>query len=400
MKQPLLTYEEALARLLEGARVQGACEVVDLLEARGRILAAPLVSDCAVPPHDNSAMDGYALRCADVPAAGTRLPVEQRIAAGATGSPQRPGSAARIFTGAPIPPGADAVVMQERCRVDGDAVCVDEVPRLGQNIRLVGEDIAHGAKVIEPGVRLGAAHIGLAASIGVTGLTVFRPLRVAVFFTGDELREPGEALPPGAIYNSNRYVLRALLDQLGCQVTDLGIVRDDAAKTRDALRQASAGHDVVITCGGVSVGEEDHVKAAVEAEGALSLWKIAIKPGKPLAFGRVGEADFIGLPGNPVSAYVTFLVLVLPFLRKRQGLGAQVAQPRTVPAGFQWPRPDGRREFLRAQIDGGGRAQLYPKQGSGVLTSCAWADGLVMLAPGQSVEPGDPVHYLSMQELL
>ncbi|MCX9156678.1 molybdopterin molybdotransferase MoeA [Niveibacterium sp. 24ML] len=399
MKHPLLSYEAALTRLLDAARVQGKTEMVGLLQAQGRILAAPLLSDCAVPPHDNSAMDGYALRCADVAAAGTRLQVAQRIAAGATGSALQAGTAARIFTGAPIPPGADAVVMQERCRADGDGVWVDELPRLGQNIRRAGEDILQGAVVIEAGRQLGAAHIGLAASVGATQLLVHRPLRVAVFFTGDELREPGEALPAGAIYNSNRYVLRALLDQLGCQVTDLGIVRDDAAKTREALRSAAAGHDVVITCGGVSVGEEDHVKAAVEAEGALSLWKIAIKPGKPLAFGRVGEADFIGLPGNPVSAYVTFLTLVQPFLRKRQGRRGANMPPRRVKAGFEWPRADDRREFLRAQIDEAGRAVLFPKQGSGVLTSCAWAHGLVVLAPSQTVAIGDEVQFLSVQEL-
>ncbi|WP_374512123.1 gephyrin-like molybdotransferase Glp [Niveibacterium sp.] len=398
MKAPLLTFEEALDQLLSAARPVTERKSVGLLDASGRVLAADLVSALAVPPHDNSAMDGYALRVEDVTQPAVRLPVGQRVPAGADPAPLVAGTAARIFTGAPIPPGADAVVMQERCRTDGDGVVVDELPRIGQNIRRRGEDIEVGAPVLSAGSRLNAARIGLAASIGVPTLNVLRRLRVAVFFTGDELREPGEALVPGAIFNSNRYMVRSLLATLGCEVTDLGIVRDDLSATRDALRRAAADHDVVLTCGGVSVGEEDHVKAAVEAEGALSLWKIAIKPGKPLAFGRVGDADFVGLPGNPVSAFVTFMMLVQPFLLRRMGLQDPMPARREVPAGFDWPRAESRREFVRVQLDAEGRAVQHPRQGSGVLSSCAWADGLLDIAPGRSFTAGELLPYISLRE--
>ena len=398
MKAPLLTFEEALGQLLSAARPVAERESVGLLDASGRVLTADLVSALAVPPHDNSAMDGYALRVEDVTQPAIRLPVSQRVPAGADPVPLVAGTAARIFTGAPIPPGADAVVMQERCRADGDGVVVDELPRIGQNIRRRGEDIEVGAPVLSVGSRLNAARIGLAASIGVPTLNVLRRLRVAVFFTGDELREPGEALVPGAIFNSNRYMVRSLLATLGCNVTDLGIVRDDLGATRDALRRAAADHDVVLTCGGVSVGEEDHVKAAVEAEGALSLWKIAIKPGKPLAFGRVGDADFIGLPGNPVSAFVTFVMLVQAFLLRRMGLQDPMPARREVPAGFDWPRAESRREFVRVQLDAEGRAVQHPRQGSGVLSSCAWADGLLDIAPGRSFTAGERLPYISLRE--
>ncbi|WP_246479589.1 gephyrin-like molybdotransferase Glp [Niveibacterium microcysteis] len=398
MKAPLLTFEEALGQLLASARPVPEHESVGLLDATGRVLASDLVSSIAVPPHDNSAMDGYAVRCVDVTQPGVRLPVSQRVPAGASPAPLAAGSAARIFTGAPIPSGADAVVMQERCHADTDGVAIDELPRLGQNIRRRGEDIEVGASVLSAGVRLNAARIGLAASIGVPQLNVLRRLRVAVFFTGDELREPGEALGPGAIFNSNRYMVRSLLAMLGCEVTDLGIVRDDLTATRDALRRAAAAHDVVLTCGGVSVGEEDHVKAAVEAEGALSLWKIAIKPGKPLAFGRVGEADFIGLPGNPVSAFVTFVMLVQPFLCRRMGLRDVGPVRREVPTTFDWLRAESRREFVRVQLDADGRAVLHPRQGSGVLSSCAWADGLLDVAPGRTFAAGELLPYISLRE--
>lgn len=397
MKSSLMSYDDALAALLEAAVPLAGLERVALLDAGGRVLADDVVSALAVPPHDNSAMDGYALRAADVAAPGVRLPVSQRIPAGATGVALQPGTAARIFTGAPIPEGADAVVMQERCRTDGDGVLIDELPRAGQNIRRAGEDIDVGAVVLAAGTCLGGAELGLAASIGLAHVAVRRRLRIACFFTGDELREPGEPLPPGGIYNSNRYMLCALLRRAGCEVTDLGIVRDDLSATRDALRRAAADHDVVLTSGGVSVGEEDHVKAAVEAEGRLALWKIAIKPGKPLAYGKIGDADFIGLPGNPVSAFVTYVTLVLPFLRKRQGHAAPTLPARPVPAGFDWPRPDGRLEFLRVRLNERGHAVPYPKQGSGVLTSCAWADGLAVMTPGRTVVAGDSVEFISVQ---
>lgn len=393
----MLTVDQARDWLLQRARPLTATETVPLLQALGRILATPLLASLDVPPHDNSAMDGYALNTAD---SGQPLPLSQRIAAGCQPQPLQAATAARIFTGAPIPAGADAVVMQEMAELQADGrVAFSQSPRPGQNIRRAGEDIRRGSQVLSAGQQLTAAHLGLAASIGVAELTVFRPLRVAVFFTGDELVEPGQPLAAGQIYNSNRYWLVPELMQLGCEVTDLGIVPDSLSRTREILQDAAALADVIMTCGGVSVGEEDHVKAAVEAEGALDLWKIAIKPGKPLASGRVGQAGFVGLPGNPVSGFVTYQVLVKPYLQRCAGLLADIGQaPRQYPAGFVWDRPDSRREeFLRVKLvqqDGQWQLQPYPNQGSGVLTSCAWADGLVRLAAGQQVQPGDLLELL------
>lgn len=393
----MLSFEEAAARLL-GAASPTPLERVPIYAATGRVLAHDLQADMDVPPADNSAMDGYAVRAADVPTAGTRLPVSQRVPAGSVPSALRPGTAARIFTGAPIPPGADTVVMQERCRTEGDDVIFEEGVRVGVNVRRAGSDIARGAVVLPAGHELSAADVGLAASLGQPSLIVHGRLRVAVFFTGDELTEPGEPLKPGAIYNSNRYMLRGLLERMGCTVEDFGIVRDNIDATREALRTASRSTDVVITCGGVSVGEEDHVKAAVEAEGRLESWKVAIKPGKPFAFGSVGQAAFIGLPGNPVSSFVTFLTLVRPYLRRRQGVTEAPHAPLTLRADFEWKRADARREFLRARRNAQGGLDLYPSQGSGVLTSCAWADGFVSNPPDTTIARGDMVTYLSFEE--
>jgi len=404
MSKNLLDFDAALGRLLDAAQPVTETESTPLLEADGRVLAAPLLSGLDVPPLDNSAMDGYALRCADVLAAGTRLPVTQRIPAGSVGHHLAPGSAARIFTGAPVPEGADVVVMQERCEREGDDVIVSHVPRAGENIRRRGEDIRAGSEILAAGTRLTPQALGLAASIGVPRAPTFRCLRVALFFTGDELADPGESLKPGAIYNSNRYVLRAALERLGCAVTDLGIVPDTLTDTREALRRAAALSDLIVTSGGVSVGDEDHVKPAVEAEGELGLWKLAIKPGKPLAFGRVAtdnnEADFIGLPGNPVSSFVTFLMLVRPFILKRMGCSDWLPRRIAMTAGFDWPRPDARREFLRARIGADGRLELFPQQGSGVLTSTVWAGGLVDNPPGQMIRAGDVVQFIPYGELL
>jgi len=400
----LLSFDEALAKLLAVARPVAEVEEVDTVSAIGRVLARAQASGLTVPPLDNSAMDGYAVRIADVVATGARLPVAQRIPAGSVGTPLAAGTAARIFTGAPVPDGADAVVMQELCEHAGEGVVqINHVPRPGENIRRSGEDIRAGAEILAAGARLAPQDIGLAASVGLATLPVYRRLRVAVFFTGDELSMPGEVLKPGGIYNSNRYSLRGLLAALGCEVRDLGIVPDSLEATRAALR-AAADSDVIITSGGVSVGEEDHVKAAVQAEGALDLWKIAIKPGKPLAFGKVGRgytaARFIGLPGNPVSTFVTFLVLVRPFLLACQGARATAPRGLMMRADFDWPKPDRRREFLRVRINDQGGLDLFPNQSSGVLTSCAWADGLVDDPPGQAVRCGDLVRFLSFSELL
>ncbi len=399
----LLSFDEALQKLLDAARPVAEAEEVDAVAAAGRTLARTQASGLTVPPLDNSAMDGYAVRLADIAAPGVRLPVAQRIPAGSVGTPLQPGTAARIFTGAPVPEGADAVVMQELCEHAGEGVVqVNQVPRPGENIRRAGEDIRAGAEILASGTRLAPQDVGLAASVGLARLPVFRRLRVAVFFTGDELSMPGEPLKPGGIYNSNRYTLRGLLAALGCEVRDLGIVPDSLEATRAALREAAAASDVIITSGGVSVGEEDHVKAAVQAEGALDLWKIAIKPGKPLAFGKVSPRDtaFIGLPGNPVSTFVTFLMLVRPFLLACQGARATAPRGLMMRADFDWPKPDRRREFLRVRINGGGGLDLFPNQSSGVLTSCAWADGLADIPPAQAVARGEPVRFLPFSELL
>lgn len=405
MSRPaLMALDDALAALLSQATPL-APEDVSTFDADGRVLAQDLVSALQVPAFDNSAMDGYALRCADVAAAGTVLPVAQRIAAGNSGAPLQSGTAARIFTGAPVPPGADAVVMQEDCAAQDDGtVRVQAVPRGGQNIRRAGEDIARGAVVLRAGTRLAPAALGLAASIGLARLPVARRPRVALFSTGDELVMPGEVapeqLPPGAIYNSNRFFLRALLQRLGCEVSDCGNLPDQRDATTEALRGASASHDVVLTSGGVSVGEEDHVKPAVQQLGHLDLWQIAIKPGKPFACGKVGGAHFIGLPGNPVSSLITFLVLVRPFLLRLQGV--QDVAPETVAASahFNWPKPEKRREFLRVRRNAAGGLDLFPHQGSGVLTSAVWGDGLVDHPAGQTIAHGDTVRFIAFSELM
>ena len=406
----MLTFEQAFERLLAAARPVAETRSLPLTAAAGRVLAAAQLAGVASPPLDNSAMDGYAVRLADIAAAGTCLPVSQRIAAGQVGSALQPGTAARIFTGAPLPDGADAVVMQERCAARGEAVEINHVPRPGENIRRAGEDIAAGAEILQAGIRLRPQDIALAASAGLPELPVYRRLRVGVFFTGDELVQPGEPLPPGGIYNSNRYALRALLDGLGCEVRDLGTVPDNLAATRAALRKAAADNDLIVTSGGVSVGEEDHVKPAVEAEGRLDLWKIGIKPGKPLAFGAVrrsaeggkgnGEAWFIGLPGNPVSAFVTFLVLVRPFVLRLQGVTDVAPRGFALRADFDWPRLENRTEFLRCRINAEGGLELFRNQGSGVATSLCWGDGLVQAPPDRPIARGDRVRFIPFSELL
>jgi len=396
----MLTVEEARARLLAQAQPLTATEVVPALQALGRVLAQPLVSAVAVPPLDVSQMDGYALRTADLAAAPAALPVSQRIAAGQVGAPLAAGTIARIFTGAPLPPGADAVVMQEATAEAGGAVAINEMPRSGQWIRRAGCDIAVGQTVIEAGARLFAPQLGLAASVGCAQLAVVRRLRVALFATGDELVMPGEPLPPGAIYNSNRTTLAALLGQLGCEVQDLGIVPDDAAATRAAFVRAAHAADLIVTCGGVSVGEEDHVRPAVQAEGSLDLWQVAMKPGKPLAFGHVREVPFIGLPGNPVSSFVTFVLFARPFILKRQGAEPGALRPLPMRANFELPRADQRREFLRARIDESGALAIFANQMSSALVSMAWADGLIDNPAGQTIARGDTVRYLPLANLL
>ncbi len=413
--RPLLSLDEALARLVAGSRPFAITqtESISTFEALGRVLAADVASTLNVPPQDNTSMDGYALRAADVPAAGTVLRVAQRIPAGHVGQPLQPGTAARIFTGGQVPLGADAVVMQEQCEavaVDGigdglGGVKVNTVPTAGQWIRRRGEDVLAGVAVLRAGQRLTPQALGLAASVGVAALQVLRKPRMAIFSTGDELQMPGEVLRPGAIYNSNRYTLRALAQAGGCEVHDGGIVRDTLEATRAALRQAAAVADLIVTCGGVSVGEEDHLKPAAQAEGTLDNWQIAIKPGKPLALGSIRRSDgtsalFIGLPGNPVSAFVTYLLAVSTALRVMQGMAPGLPSSLPLRADFDWPKPDKRREFLRVRLNGDGGLELFGNQSSGVLTSAVWAHGVVDNPPGQAIARGDVVRFLPLSELV
>ncbi|MFG6489351.1 gephyrin-like molybdotransferase Glp [Roseateles sp. BYS78W] len=396
-RKPLLPLDDALAALLAQIAPLTGTETVATADARGRVLAADLVSPVDVPPEDNSAMDGYALRFAD---AQSSLPVTQRIPAGSVPAPLPAGEAARIFTGAQVPPGADTVVMQEFTELVDGRLRVTEAIKAGQHVRRRGEDVRTGSVVLPAGTRLDAVSLGLAATAGAARLTVTRRPRVALFSTGDELVMPGEPLPPGAIYNSNRFTLRALLEGLGCEVIDLGIVPDKLDATRAALREAASKADVILTSGGVSVGEEDHLRPAVQAEGRLDLWAIAIKPGKPFAYGKVGDAHFIGLPGNPVSSLVTFLMLVRPALLKLQGATRLAPRGYRIPAGFDWPKPDKRREFLRVRLDEDSGLALFGNQSSGVLTSAFWADGLLDNPAGQAFAKGDAVRFIPFVELL
>jgi molybdopterin molybdotransferase len=407
-RAPLMSLDDALTQLLATASPLQTTESIATLEADGRVLAADVVSSLHVPPQDNSAMDGYAVRCADVPASGAALTVSQRIAAGSAGTALQQGTVARIFTGAPIPAGADAVVMQEDCMAldvssNGQPrVAVNAQPTVGQWIRRAGEDVARGAVVLARGQRLGPAALGLAASVGMAHLDVLRRPRVALFSTGDELVMPGQKaphdMPPGAIYNSNRFFLVTLLRRLGCDVTDMGIVPDQRASTEAALRSAAQSHDVILTSGGVSVGEEDHIKPAVQALGTLDLWQIAIKPGKPFAHGRIGQTHFLGLPGNPVSSFVTFLILVRPFLLKLQGVTDVAMKKIAVRADFTWTKADKRREFLRVRRNAHGGLDLFPNQSSGVLTSAVWGDGIIDNPPGRTIAPGDLVQFVAFSE--
>lgn len=403
-RPPLRPLDEALAELLGRAVALQGVERIPTIEADGRVLAEDLVSPLQVPPQDNSSMDGYAVRRAEIPDEGVVLPVSQRIPAGHEAGPLQPGTAARIFTGAPVPQGADAIVMQEDTEAAGDQqVRILRVPGAGQWIRRSGEDVTRGAVILRRGERLNPAGLGLAAGIGRDRLQVARRPRVAMLSTGDELVMPGTVAPeqmrPGAIYNSNRFFMGRLLARCGCEVTDLGIVPDRLDATVDVLRGAAASHDVILSSGGVSVGEEDHIKPAVQQLGSLDLWQVAMKPGKPFAHGTVGEAHFIGLPGNPVSSFLTFLLLVRPFLLKLQGATSLAPLVQMLPARFDWKRPDRRREFLRVRRTADGGLELFPNQSSGVLTSMVWADGLVDNPAGQAIAQGDSVRFLPLSEL-
>ena len=417
-RPPLMSLDEALSLVLKDMKPLVQTDWVNTFDADGRVLAQDLVSQLQVPPQDNSSMDGYALRIEDVSQLGSRLRVTQRIPAGHHGHALGQGEAARIFTGAPIPAGANAVVMQEdttaieasNSSANLPEVLINTLPLEGQWIRRSGEDVTKGAVVLAKGTRLDPAALGLAASIGADKLEVTRKPRVALFSTGDELVMPGDVLPenmrPGAIYNSNRFFLRALLVRAGCEVTDLGIVPDKFDATLKVLRDAAANHDLVLTSGGVSVGEEDHVKPAVEALGGLNLWQISMKPGKPFAFGFLNSqvsnhsAFFMGLPGNPVSSFVTYQLLVRPFLLALQGESSSQSEPLQMRADFDLPKPDKRREFLRVKRNAQGGLDLFPNQSSGVLTSVVWGDGVVDNPGSKPIQSGDWVRFYPFSEWL
>jgi molybdopterin molybdotransferase len=415
----MLSTADALATLLGAACAVDGTQTLPTLDALNRVLAADVVSPLDVPPMNTSAMDGYAVRIADLTQAERRLLVSQRIPAGHAPQPLAAGTAARIFTGATVPPGADAIVMQEQTEADGDAVTILHMPKAGEWITAQGADIHNGSVILPAGTRLTPQALGLAASVGCAELQVVRRVKVAVFFTGDELTMPGEPLKPGAIYNSNRFTLRGLLEKLGCEVTDFGIVPDQLETTRATLREAAQAHDLILTCGGVSVGEEDHVKPAVEAEGRLSMWQIAMKPGKPLAFGAVRRADaagssesssnatkaaseafFIGLPGNPVSTFVTFLLFVRPFALRLMGVRTVTPRALSLRADFAQAKADRRNEFLRARINPAGGLDLFPNQSSAVLTSTVWGDGLIDNPPNHAISAGETVRFIPFSELL
>ena len=394
----LMTVASALAQLLQSAECNQAAGERPIEETDGFILSADVASSIDVPPFSNSAMDGYAVRAEDV-ALGQKLSIGQIIAAGAVGAPHQVGSASRIFTGAPIPSGADSVLIQEDAEALEHHIVPTALVTAGDHIRTQGQDIKQGAVILPKGRRLKPADLALAASVGLETLPVYQPLRVAILSTGDELVEPPAELAPGQIYNSNRRALAASIKRLGMMPVDFGIVPDDEALTQLRLREAAEQADIVMTTGGVSVGDRDFVKQSVRAAGQLELWKLAIKPGKPLAFGHVHGKPFFGLPGNPVSSIVTFVALATPYLLKRQGAADYLPVPWPGIAAFDF-QGGGRQEYLRVQLrpeQGEVRLHLYPQQGSGVMSSLSWADALAIIEPGQAVREGDRVQYLSLR---
>jgi len=397
----MLSVEDAIASLLQHAKPITETEQVDLIDAANRVLATNISSTIDVPGFDNSAMDGYAFSSSDMERAQAEgLEITQRIPAGTTGTPLQPGSAARIFTGAPVPEGVDTVAMQEICRIENNRMVLEKPVAAGANIRPRGNDIGTGDTILESGSVLRAAQLGLAASVGVGSVDVYRTLKIAIFSTGDELVQPGTPLAAGQIYNSNRYQMHGLLQAQGCEVIDLGTVPDTFEATRQALLAGQEQADMVLTSGGVSVGEEDHVKAALESVGELTLWRIRMKPGKPLAFGKIGATPFIGLPGNPVSAFVTFLLFARPYLQLMQG--RTTAEPLSYPvqAGFSYHAKH-RREYVRVRLRQDAEtliAESFARQGSDVMRSVAWSDGLVEVAEDSNIEPGDTVRFLPFSE--
>jgi molybdopterin molybdotransferase len=395
----LMPVEEAMAQLMSLAEAAPILETetVALADAQGRVLADDLISTLDLPPWPNSAMDGYALRVADW--TGEPLPVSQRIFAGQAPLPLQPGTCARIFTGAPVPEGADCVEMQENAEVQADErVRFLEALSVDLNIRPKGQETTVGDKVLDAGTVMTPVELGLAATLGLGHLQVRRRARVAVLSTGDELIEPGQALGPGQIYNSNRVLLCSWLKRLGCEVVDAGILPDNLEQTRAALG-ALGDVDLILSTGGVSVGEADFLGHALREEGEIALWKLAIKPGKPLTFGHYRGVPVIGLPGNPASTLVTFALLARPYLLRRLGVQQVTPLKFKVPAGFVWPKPGNRREYLRGRLEQG-RLIAYRNQSSGVLRSAAWADGLIEVIEGTTVAEGDLLDFIPLSEVM
>lgn len=398
----LMPVDEALRRLLHSAAGEAPrpCESIPLGMALGRVLAQPVLASCDVPPWDNSAMDGYALHSRDVPRGiDSGLPISQRITAGMASQPLEAGTCARIFTGAPLPEGADTVEMQENTRLEAGVVRLCSALRPGQNVRPRGQDVTTGQTVFDTGQVLRPQDLGVIASVGLSRVRVCKPLRVAVLSTGNELVEPDQPLGPGQIYNSNRFTLMAALQRLSQEVIDAGILPDDPDQTRSRLKQLAADVDVIVTSGGVSVGDADHLGQVLREEGQVDIWQLAIKPGKPFTLGQIDDKPVLGLPGNPAASLVTFLLLVKPYLLHRLGVQRTTALSVPVAAGFSWSKPGGRDEYVRARIEGG-RILLSGNQSSGVLSSASQADGLALIPAGRTVSPGDLLDFLAFDGLL
>lgn len=406
--QPLLSTDKALTTLINAAKAISTTELLTLDKALGRVLSANICANINVPGFDNSAMDGYAIHLKEdqINTPGVRsFEITDRIPAGATGAELQPGCAARIFTGAPIPKGTNTVIMQEECEVSADGHSIEtwRPLSLNENIRPMGNDIQSGNVILTKGSLLKAQDIALAASVGINALEVFSKIRVGIFFTGDELVEPGHELKPGQIYDSNRYALVAMLTNLGCDINNLGRIKDTLEDTISALDSLQTQCDLIITTGGVSVGEEDHVKPAVEKLGELNLWRIKMKPGKPLAFGQIGQSAFIGLPGNPVSAMVTFLLFARPFIKKTQGCANYLNAHFKVAVNFDWHKAKPRREFVRVKLDQStlpATVSQYPKQGSDVLSSMVWADGFAEIPEDSILKSGEMVNFYPFNEMI
>lgn len=398
----LISVDDAINHLIARARTVADSQTVALADSLDRVLAIDYSVPADVPPADNSAVDGYAVRAGDLSEA-TVLPVSGRVAAGETPGSHQPGTAVRIFTGSEIPSGADSVVMQERVTVTDDGITINVPVSEGQNIRRQGQDLARGELALAKGTKIRPQEMGLLGSIGVADVTVYAKLKVAILTTGDELVDPGQTLGPGQIYNSNRYTLLGLLAKAGCEVVLCETLRDSREATRSTLERAAAEADLIITSGGVSVGEEDHVRVVLEESGGLSLWRMAMKPGKPLAFGSIGGTPVLGLPGNPASVLVTFLVAGMPLIRACQGRTATSSHGELMPAGFSVETPSVRREFVRARKgtgDNGPVVHASPNQSSGVLSAACWAEGLAVVPENNTLGIGDTITYYSFAELL